>query len=79
MKLLLTSGVFWVYNENVLSAEMLTRIDWAVQEVARHGHGAVVIVVEKGRARRLRVEVDLSWDKLSPEQVLQLNNGTAPK
>jgi hypothetical protein len=72
LKLLLTSGVFWVYNENVLSAEMLTRIDWAVQEVARHGHGAVVIVVEKGRARRLRLEVDLSWDKLSPEQVLEL-------
>jgi hypothetical protein len=69
---LLTSGVFWVYNENVLSAEMLTRIDWAVQEVARHGHGAVVIVVEKGRARRLRLEVDLSWDKVSPEQVLEL-------
>jgi hypothetical protein len=56
----------------MLNASMLTQIDLAVQQVAQAGHGAVVIVVEKGRPRRLRMEVDLSWDK-RPEQVLELN------
>lgn len=57
----------------MLNAAMMTQIDRAVQQVATMGHGAVVIVVEKGRPRRLRMEVDLSWDK-HPEQVLEVNS-----
>jgi hypothetical protein len=37
----------------------------------------VVIVVERGKARRLRLEVDLSWETAcvyGSEQVLELNS-----
>lgn len=74
----LYSGEFLCYHENVLTAEQIRRIDNAVQQVATAGHGAVVIVIERGRARRLRVEADLSWDT-DLEQVLQLNDGTVSK
>jgi hypothetical protein len=36
-----------------------------------------VIVVERGKARRLRLEVDLSWETVAvhgSEQVLELNS-----
>ena len=61
----------------MLSSEQIRSIDDAVQQVARNGHGAVVIVVERGKARRLRLEVDLSWETASvhgSEQVLELNS-----
>jgi len=61
----------------VLSSEQIRSIDDAVQQVARNGHGAVVIVVERGKARRLRLEVDLSWETVAvhgSEQVLELNS-----
>lgn len=61
----------------MLSSEQIRSIDDAVQQVARNGHGAVVIVVERGKARRLRLEVDLPWETVAvhgSEQVLELNS-----
>lgn len=66
----------------MLTSEQILSIDDAVQQVARSGHGAVVIVVERGKARRLRLEVDLSWETASvygSEQVLELNSKAKSK
>lgn len=62
----------------MLTAEMLAKLDACVRYVAQHEYGSVSVMIERGRARRVRLEVELSWDQI-PEQLLQLNNGTAPK
>lgn len=66
----LTGAYFGAILENVLTGEQLRKIDEAAQLVAAQGHGAVVLVIERGKVRRLRMEVDLSWDK-APKQVLE--------
>lgn len=66
----LTGAYFGDILENVLTGEQLRKIDEAAQQVAAQGHGAVVLVIERGKVRRLRMEVDLSWDK-APKQVLE--------
>lgn len=57
---------------------MLEKLDACIRYVAQHDYGRVQVIIERGRARRVRMEVELSWDDI-PEQLHQLNNGTAPK
>lgn len=61
----------------MLTAEMMAKLDECVRYVAQHEYGSVRVVIERGRARRVRLEYDLSWEEIP--QILQLNNGTAPK
>lgn len=60
----------------MLTASQLAEIDAAVADVSRQGYGAVVIVIERGQPRRLRLEVDRSWG-LAPDperMVLESNS-----
>lgn len=61
----------------MLTAEMLAKLDACVRYVAQHDYGSVQVVIERGRPRRVRMEVEFSWDDI-PEQLLQLNTGTTP-
>ena len=58
--------VFWMYNENVndhaelLTDEMIARIQAAVMAIATggNGFGEVVIVIEKGEPKRIQKTQD---------------------
>ena len=66
------------YDENVLTAEMIAKLDECVKYVARHEYGTVQLVVQRGRARRVRMEIELSWEDI-PEQLHELNIAAAAK
>ena len=60
----------------MLTAMQLEEINLACREVAQigAGYGAVVVVIERGRARRIRQEIDRSWGQVRSEPIQELNS-----